>query len=182
MRLLKDKEIKFSTDRFLLNKWLFAKINEHFQACSRLDLFVIMIVILREFQSFAFKSQWTESEWKKTFFDVFKIFFLLNKSILIFHVSFCSYFEYVYFFIPIFFHTINIFRFINEKRFFVTFDFFSRIFFTSLESRTYAFLFWWSFNTFFWEMLVYNFFLVKFYFYWTILATRVYEGEVYYYI
>ena len=29
-------------------------------------------------------------------------------------------------------------------------------------------------------MLIYNFFPIKFYFYWTILATRVYEGEIYY--
>jgi len=31
VRLLKDEEIKFSADKFLLNKWLFAKINEHFK-------------------------------------------------------------------------------------------------------------------------------------------------------
>jgi len=31
MPLLKDEEIKFTADRFLVNKWLFAKkTNEHF--------------------------------------------------------------------------------------------------------------------------------------------------------
>ena len=28
---LKDEKIKFSADRFLVNKWLFAKTNEHFR-------------------------------------------------------------------------------------------------------------------------------------------------------
>jgi len=34
MWLLKDEEIKFSADRFLVNKttWLFIKTNEHFRA------------------------------------------------------------------------------------------------------------------------------------------------------
>jgi len=29
--LCEDEEIKFSADRFLVNKWLFAKTNEHFR-------------------------------------------------------------------------------------------------------------------------------------------------------
>ena len=40
MRLLKDEEIKLA-DRFLVNKWLFPKINEHFRLVQG-DLFVIM--------------------------------------------------------------------------------------------------------------------------------------------
>jgi len=54
MRLLKDEEIKFSTDRFLVNKWLFAKTNEHFRT-----RFVRHYedYILQGFRSFAFKSQ-----------------------------------------------------------------------------------------------------------------------------
>jgi len=31
MRLLKDEEIKFFADKFLVNKWLFAKTNEYFR-------------------------------------------------------------------------------------------------------------------------------------------------------
>jgi len=31
MQLLKDEEIKFSADKFLVNKWLFVKTNENFR-------------------------------------------------------------------------------------------------------------------------------------------------------
>jgi len=31
LRLLKDEKIEFSANRFLVNKWLFAKTNEHFR-------------------------------------------------------------------------------------------------------------------------------------------------------
>jgi len=68
---------------------------------------------------------------KKNFFikRCFLFFFYwTNRSILMLQVSFYNYFEYLHFFIPIFFHIINIFRFISEKRIFCNYSIFFRIF------------------------------------------------------
>ena len=119
--------------------------------------------ILREFHFFAFKSQQKASE-KRPFSVFFIFFFWTNKSILMFHVSFCRYFE-SYIFIPNFFYIINIFRFISEKHAFCNYSIFFayflhkswvsnvRIFSDGLSRLSWK------------EMLVYNFFPVKFYFY-----------------
>jgi len=80
--------------------------------------------ILRKFRSFAFKSQWTESVWTKIF-----------SMILMFHVSFCRYFEYLHFSYWTFFHIINISFYKRKTCFLQLFDFFSHIFFTSFESQ-----------------------------------------------
>jgi len=97
-----------------------------------------------------------------------------------FHLSFCRYFEYLHFLYWIFFHKINIFHFVSEKRAFCNYLIFFRIF-SSQVSNLEHMLFFSGLSRFLRkEMLVYNFFPIKFYFYWTILATWVYEGEVCY--
>ena len=81
MRLLKDEEIKFSADKFLVIKWLFAKTNEHFRR-STLDLFLIMRAIFYEnFEALHLNHNEQRANEKKTFLVVF-IFFLLNKFLL----------------------------------------------------------------------------------------------------
>ena len=98
-----------------------------------------------------------------------------------FHVSFCRYFEYLHSFLLNFFSYNQYLSFYKRKTCFLQlFDFFSHTFFSSLKSQTYAFLFWWPFETFIKRNADYNFFSGKFYFYWIILTTRVYEGEVLY--
>jgi len=109
---------------------------------------------------------------KKPFPMVF-IFFSTNRLILIFHILFCRYFEYLHFLYRTLFPYNQYFSFYKRKMCFLQlFDFFAHIFIISLKHISFLM----AFRRFSWkEMLVYNFFPVKFYFYWTILATQVYE-------
>ena len=52
-----DVEIKLSAERFLVNKWLFVKTDEHFRLVQARFVHYYEGYILREFRSFAFKSQ-----------------------------------------------------------------------------------------------------------------------------
>jgi len=80
------------------------------------------------------------------------------------HVSFCRYFKYLHFLYRIFFHTINIFRFISEKRAFCNYSIFFRIFFSQVSNLKHTHFFSGSLSKFLWkEMLVYNFFPIIFY-------------------
>jgi len=151
VQLLKVEEIKFSVDRFLANKWLFAKTNfaKTFQTYSRLDLFVTTR-ILRKFQIFAFKSQWIEQVKNRTFSSK-SVFFINNRLIIdrfvprlilkLFRIS-------TFFYTDFFFLTINLSFYKWKTCFFQLFEFFSHIFFTSLESRPYAFSFLMAFRDF----------------------------------
>jgi len=120
---------------------------------------------------------------KKRSFSGFFFFDWTNRSILMFHIfTFCSYFKYLHFLYRFFFIQL-VFLFYKRKTCFLQlFDFFSHTFFTGLESTQVKCTHFFSdgLSRLSWrEMLVYNFFPIKFYFYWTI-TTRVYEGEVYY--
>jgi len=77
LRLLKDEEIKFSADRFLVNKWLFAKTNEYFRLVQ--DLFIITR-ILREFQSLRLKLNEQRASEKKDFF--IKSFYFFSTELI----------------------------------------------------------------------------------------------------
>jgi len=118
--------------------------------------------------------------------NLLRYFFLLNycnRSILMFHSHFIV-ISNIYIFISNFFSYNQYLSFqylsffISEKRAFCNYSIFSHIFFTSLK-HTYFFSDGLS-RLSCREMLVYNFFSVKFYFHWTILATRVYKQRVYY--
>jgi len=80
-----------------MNKWLlqklFAKTNE--QARSELDLFIIMRAAFYEnFE--ALHLNFNRQRVKETFFGVYNFFSTdTNRSTLMFHLSFCSYFKYL---------------------------------------------------------------------------------------
>jgi len=113
---------------------------------------------------------------EKKSFSIALFFFLLNyRSIVMFHISFYKYFEYLHFSYQAFFHTINILCFVSKKHAFCYYSILFRTFSSQVSSFKYTHFF----RRFSWrEMLVYNFFRLKFYFYWTILATWVYEGGI----
>jgi len=105
--------------------------------------------ILREFQSFAFKSQWIESEWKKDLFQCFLFFFYWIKSILMFHLSFYRYFEYLHFLYQIFSHITQYLSFYKRKTSFLQlFDFFFVYFLHKFRVSNIRIFFWWPFETF----------------------------------
>jgi len=59
MRLFKNEKIKFSADRFLMNKWFFAKTNEHSGLFRTRFVRHYKGYILQKFQSFAFNLNFT---------------------------------------------------------------------------------------------------------------------------
>jgi len=138
--LLKDEGIKFSADRFLVNKWLFAKTNEHFRLVQARSKFFrhYKITFYENFKALRLNLNEQIASEERPFLVIFIFFFYLNnRPILMLHVSFCRYFEYLHFSYQIFFHVINIFHFINEKHAFLhLFDFISHISVTSLKSQT----------------------------------------------
>ena len=105
MRLLKDEEIKFSADRFLV-KWLFAKTNEHFRlvqarfAKTNEYFRLVQVRFVRHYEGYILR----EFQILRLNLNGFNFFFYwTNRSILMFHVSFCRYFEYLHFFYTEFF-------------------------------------------------------------------------------
>jgi len=137
-------------------------------------------------KALCFKSRWTQNERKKAFFDVFN-FFSTNRLILMFHVSFCRYFEYLHFLYRFFSYNQYLSFYKRNSCFlqlysiyYYYYSIFFRILFSQVLSLKHVHFFSDDLWRLLWrEMLVYNFFPIKFYFYWTILATRVYEGNVY---
>ena len=90
MRLLKDKEIKFSADRFLVNKWLSQKlmnISGSFRA-----KFVRHYEGYKNFKALRLNLNEQKASEKKTFFGVFLNFFerLLMVNGVIFFVILCG--------------------------------------------------------------------------------------------
>ena len=109
----------------------FAKTNEHFRLISRLDMFVITRATF--FENFkALRLNLNEQREKKLFSVV--IFYLTNRSVLMFHVNFVDISNTYIFHTELFFQYNNIFRFISEKHAFCNISIFFRIFSSQISS------------------------------------------------
>jgi len=85
VRLLKDEEIKFSANRFLLNKkCLFAKINEHFKLVQGYVFVIMKVTFYENFKALRFNFDEQRTSERRLFEMIFIFFFYLkNRPILI---------------------------------------------------------------------------------------------------